>query len=179
MRVITAPEVYIPEPNDIKVFLAGGITGCYNWQSDVIKKLHLYDGLDRLVVFNPRRDNFPIDDPDAAPQQIKWEFTALEQMDIFSMYFDGGESLQPICQYELGRYICRMQMRFPADWEDRIIVNTNRNYKRKLDVKYQTYLISRHIDVCEVTDALAADIISTGITNVYTGLSHIPTLKVI
>ena len=33
--------------------------------------------LDDLVVFNPKRENFPIDDPNAAYEQIAWEFSWL------------------------------------------------------------------------------------------------------
>ena len=32
MIVVTAPHLYIPRHDEITVFLAGGITGCRNWQ---------------------------------------------------------------------------------------------------------------------------------------------------
>lgn len=142
MRVITAPEYYEKQPNDICVFLAGGITKCREWQKEVIEYLRqeYRHNNDNLVLFNPRRDNFPINDPSAASEQITWEFNMLEQCDIFSIYFDEGESDQPICMYELGRNICRMQMRFPTDWENRIIVSSDENYKRYNDVIMQKTL---------------------------------------
>ena len=70
MRVVTAPDKANLQPYEICCFLAGGITGCKDWQSKVIKKLESYDKinnglLDKLVVFNPRRDVFP-DEPAAA-----------------------------------------------------------------------------------------------------------------
>lgn len=141
MRVITAPEKYIRHPNDITVFLAGGITNCWEWQDKVIELLN-EKNLDNLVIFNPRRKNFPINDTNAAEEQIMWEFNMLEQCNIFSMYFCAGESDQPICMYELGRNICRMQMRFPKpdDWLDRIIITTEDGYKRKHDVYMQSAL---------------------------------------
>lgn len=140
MKVITAPTDYIMKPDEISVFLAGGITNCPDWQEDVITELGSYNDTDKLVIFNPRRDNFPIDKPTDATEQIEWEFTQLENMDIFSMYFSAGKSDQPICMYELGRNIVRMQTRFPMDWEDRIIISAERDYKRLQDVIIQTNL---------------------------------------
>ena len=140
MKVITAVEKYKPENNDIIVFLAGGITNCRNWQQDVINELKQYNDTENLVIFNPRRENFPIHDPNASLEQITWEYKMLEQMDILSMYFANGDSDQPICMYELGRNILRMQMRFPVDWEKRIIISCESEYKRKQDVIIQTAL---------------------------------------
>ena len=141
MKVITAPESYILQTSEVPLFLAGGICKCPNWQQDIIKKLD--DGNDimnYLVVFNPRRDNFPIGDKFAARTQITWEYEALEKCEIFSMYFCAGESDQPICMYELGRNIARMQSRFPNDWEDRIIISVEDGYNREQDVIIQTQL---------------------------------------
>lgn len=140
MRVITAIEDYQLKDGEVSVFLAGGITNCFEWQDEVIDILRKREYTDKLVIFNPRRKNFPIGDPTASHDQITWEFKQLEKMDIFSMYFCGGISDQPICMYELGRNIVRMQNRFPADWEERIIVSVEDNYKRKDDVFIQTDL---------------------------------------
>jgi hypothetical protein len=48
--------------------LAGGITGCPDWQSKLINLLRNED----IVIFNLRRKNFPIHDPTAVEEQIKW-----------------------------------------------------------------------------------------------------------
>lgn len=139
MKEIIAPTEYIMQKNEISLFLAGGITNCPKWQKDIIKRLNDYQ-TDELVVFNPRRDNFPIDDKTAAYEQILWEFNQLNNIDIFSIYFSSGVSDQPICMYELGRYIAKMQYRFPIDWEERIIISVEDGYKRKEDVIIQTSL---------------------------------------
>lgn len=144
MKVITAPEYYEPYDKDISVFLAGGITNCPDWQSEVIKDLNVNNNLNSLIVFNPRRKNFPIEDKTAAYTQIKWEYKMLEKCDIFSMYFSSGDSDQPICMYELGRNILRMQMRFPTDWQDRIIITVEDGYRRKQDVLIQTELATQN-----------------------------------
>ena len=146
MKVITAPEKHTVKDTDILVFLAGGITGCPDWQQEVIRYLQELDAspeecsLDNLVIFNPRREDFPINDPSAASTQISWEFQWLERADILSMYFANSSSDQPICMYELGRNIARMQMRFPTDWLHRIVVSIEQGYRRESDVRIQMML---------------------------------------
>lgn len=140
MRVITAPEEYALKDGDISVFLAGGIMNCPDWREGVIKNLEFMIRGDELVIFNPLRKNFPMDDPSASQKQIEWEYKALERCDIFSMYFSNGISDQPICMYELGRNIVRMQMKYPLDWRDRVLISVEHGYKRKQDVLIQTEL---------------------------------------
>ena len=82
MKIVVAPEQYELQPNETACFLAGGITNCPNWQNIVLHTLDMFDKqypgkLDDLVVFNPRRENFPIDDPNAAYEQIALEFSWL------------------------------------------------------------------------------------------------------
>lgn len=140
MKVITAIEDHMPNPGEVWCFLAGGITNCPEWQDKVIEYLKRFEDTDDLVIFNPRRKNFPIDDPNASQEQIKWEFYYLERMGLFSMYFSSGESDQPICMYELGRNLTRMQCDFPDDFSDRIIITVEDGYRRKNDVIIQTDL---------------------------------------
>lgn len=140
MRVVTAIETDFGNENEVTCFLAGGITNCPDWQKDVIERLSRMDGLDDLVIFNPRRENFPIHDPNASNDQIKWEFDHLQLMDIFSMFFCGGESDQPICMYELGRNLMTMHVRFPSNWVNRVAITCDNGYKRKQDVIIQTGL---------------------------------------
>ena len=132
MKVITAPDIYNPSDDEIILFLAGGITGCPDWQSEVIGRLKRTKNLDRLVVYNPRRENFPIGDPNAAEEQITWEYRYLSKCDIFSMYFCAGESDQPICMYELGRY--------GSGWGNIPVISVEDGYKRAKDVQIQIKL---------------------------------------
>ena len=145
MKIITAIENYDLKPGEISLFLAGGITNCPDWQSAIIKRLEEYYNLENLVVFNPRRENFPIGDRNESYKQIEWEFKYLEKVDIFSMYFCSGESDQPICMYELGRNIVRMQTKYPVSWKDRIIITVENGYKRKVDVYIQSALAGLRI----------------------------------
>ncbi len=125
----------------VSVFLAGGITNCENWQEKVLRELEC----ENITIFNPRRTSFNIADKNASVQQITWEYNCLEKMDVFSMYFCNGESDQPICMYELGRNILRMQNRFPSDWEKRIVVGIESGYKRKQDVIVQMDLCAPNL----------------------------------
>lgn len=71
-KVFEAPQLYQRESNDVFCFLAGGITGCPDWQKDIINSFEdsIKDNIKNLVLFNPRRENFPIHDPNAANEQI-------------------------------------------------------------------------------------------------------------
>lgn len=140
---VKAPQEFTHHKNNIWLFLGGGIQKCPDWQSEVIKNLSLYsnDLAKDFIIFNPRQDHFDITDKNAGEKQIKWEFKYLNQMDIFSMFFYGPtESDQPICFYELGRYIEVIKNKFPLDWEKRIIIFTTIDFKRTLDVVIQTAL---------------------------------------
>lgn len=137
MRVFTAPE-HVVEDYPI-VFLAGGITNCSEWQKKVIEyfKDKDYD----YIICNPRRNSFPIHNPNASYSQIKWEFDCLERCGIFTMYFDKSDkSDQPICFYELGRNICRLQERYPDTWYNRMIITCHKDFKRIIDVQTQVGL---------------------------------------
>ena len=133
-QIITAPS--IEKPKYISLFLAGGITNCKEWQKAVMEELKFED----ISIFNPRQEHFDITNRNASYKQILWEYERLEQMDIFSMYFCNDNSDQPICMYELGRNIVRMQNRFPSDWQKRIVISVEDGYKRKQDVIIQTGL---------------------------------------
>lgn len=137
----TANEFY--NLKNIKLFLAGGITNCDDWQSKVIDELNAFS-LDDLMIFNPRRKYFDSSDKNASQKQIEWEFKYLNSMDIFTMYFANSEnSVQPICLYELGRHLERMIHRFPGDWKDRIIIGIEDGYSRTQDVIIQSRLALR------------------------------------
>lgn len=146
MRIITAPNHYHYNKGDIRCFLAGGITNCPDWQSEVISCLQKEENkkngtdLSRLVIFNPRRSNFPINDPNVAEQQITWEFDHLEKCDIFSMYFCNSDSDQPICMYELGRNLLKIHRDWSDNWNSRIIVSVENGYRRQKDVEIQVNL---------------------------------------
>ena len=142
MKVITAPDKNWP-PQGLErpwVFLSGGITDCPNWQADVINKLKK---VKKGVLFNPRREHFPIKDPNASKEQIAWEYNALMSCHVFTVWFNAGPSLQPIAQYELGRYLARYQLGRVT----RIVIGCEEGYQREQDVVTQVGLADSSIHV--------------------------------
>lgn len=135
MQVIVAPSEEKAR-FETKIFLAGGISKCPDWQNEVLKE---FQGLD-VTVFNPRRPEFVLSDYEAGRRQIIWEFNRLEEANFFTMYFCNSESDQPICMYELGRNLVRFQNRFPVDWSQRIVVSVEEGYRRSNDVFHQIAL---------------------------------------
>jgi len=117
--------------NGFKIFLAGGITNCPDWQTDIIAKLRGSNIIIDLDIYNPRRKNFPIHDPNASLEQIKWEFEKLKNADMIIFWFSRG-SLNPIVLYELGMW--------GNSRNTPIIIGTDNEYERKRDVIIQTNL---------------------------------------
>ncbi len=143
MKTVTCPDepsFYGPVPKPI--FLAGGITGCPEWQKDFIAMCD--DIPDAWVMMNPRRSDFDVTDPSMSEQQIEWEHKWLERSGITVFWFP-AESICPITLFELGR--CIGQRR-------RTIVATHPDYPRRFDVVYQYGLRSNPWSHVEVGDSL-------------------------
>lgn len=138
--VITAPnEDYsvLSLIENAKLFLAGGITNCPDWQSELIEN---FQDVEKLTIYNPRRKNFPIDDPSASEKQICWEYKQLKDADIICFWFSRG-SLNPIVLYELGRW---------GNSSDKpIIIGIDPKYERKNDVIIQTKLSRPKVKIAE------------------------------
>lgn len=97
MRYVEAPEAYTGD--GLCVFLAGGITGCPDWQKTATAALGDLD----VTVFNPRRSTFPLDAPEAETAQVGWEYSHLRRADVRLFWFPASPtSHQPIALYELG-----------------------------------------------------------------------------
>lgn len=123
------------------LFLAGGISGTFDWQADVVSRLANLP----LVVLNPRRRNFPMNDPNSAPAQIEWEYRHLRRATAVLFWFP-PETLCPIALYELGgRALVREQPLF---------VGTHPDYQRRLDVEVQLRLARPEVTVVSDTVAL-------------------------
>jgi hypothetical protein len=134
-KVIEAPEKYTPKRNEISLFLAGGITNCPDWQKEIIK---LFEEVPDLVMYNPRRKNFPIHDPTASKKQITWEYNYLESSDMILFWFAKG-SLNPIVLYELGKHLNSSER--PG------FIGIDPEYERKSDVEIQTSLARSDIEI--------------------------------
>jgi hypothetical protein len=128
----------------LTVFTAGGITDCPDWQGEVPALLAgLLPGRP-VVVLNPRRPSFPIDDPTAAAGQVAWEYAHLRLATAVLFWFPGGPSVQPIA---FGELLAMAEAGRP------IAVGADPGYLRQADVVLQ--LGHARPDVV-VRDSLAA-----------------------
>jgi hypothetical protein len=143
--IIEAPnEIYSLENNENwKLFLAGGITNCPDWQAILLEDIK---ELPNLTIYNPRRKNFPIGDPKAAEAQITWEFIHLLNADIILFWFAQG-SLNPIVLFELGRY--------GLSSDRPIIIGVDPQYERKQDVVIQTKLSRPDIEIADSLEEMS------------------------
>jgi hypothetical protein len=128
---------YIEAPNEWdgqgpSVFLAGGITGCPDWQATARDLFHrLAPG---IVVVNPRRANFQVGDPTAG-MQIAWEHENLHRVTATLFWFpvcDPVVTVQPIALFELGAALDNLSRR--------VAVGADPDYPRQVDVVTQAEL---------------------------------------
>lgn len=133
MQYIEAPENWEKTPNSPPaLFLAGGITGCPDWQNRVARMM----AYTNYVVLNPRRRPFPMSEPSATEQQITWEFQHLRKADVIAFWFC-KETVQPIALFELGAW---SQQKEPA-----IVVGVESGYPRQVDIHLQMGLLGRGV----------------------------------
>lgn len=141
---IESPAIYQPRIGGMSVFLAGGITGCPDWQQEMIKFLQGTG----LTLLNPRRENFPIHDPDAAEEQITWEHRHLRKATTILFWFP-HETLCPIVLYELGAWSMS---------DKPLFVGVHPNYRRRQDVEIQTGLARPGVEVVYSLEELAGQV---------------------
>lgn len=99
-RHIRALEEYEPQQGERSIFLAGGIMDTtYDWQQEMTERLLDTD----LVILNPRRNDFPAEDPYATTHQIKWEFYHLNKADMVLFWFP-AEAPCMTSLFELGTW---------------------------------------------------------------------------
>jgi len=128
--LITAPEcrLTVGDGSSCTLFLAGGISGCGDWQARMVEML---SGLpDEWTILNPRRPDYQ-DSPAEARRQIGWEYAHLAVADAISFWFP-PETVCPITLLELGRW---------SGIAKPIFVGVDKGYSRKLDVEVQIGLV--------------------------------------
>ena len=142
MKIITAPILEaVPSPS---LFLAGGISGCGDWQGAMI-------GLPaetRLTLLNPRRDDFDTTGPSATREQIEWEYRYLREATAVQFWFP-HETLCPITLFELGGALKRTAP---------VFVGCHAGYARREDVRVRLGLARPAAQVTDSLSALAAQI---------------------
>lgn len=149
-QIIQSPSLDKPDKQHA-IFLAGGITGCPDWQSVLIPLISHLD----ITIYNPRRDHFDVKDFSVAETQIAWEYERLHCVDAVSFWF-AKETIQPIVLFELGGALER-----PIT----VFVGVHDAYPREFDVKKQIELSARLIKLPVVSsiDRLAEQITWSGL----------------
>ena len=143
MHYLEAPTEYAGDA--LSVYLGGGISDCENWQRRLVE---LLSGSD-LVVLNPRRANFPMDDPSAAREQIEWEHRHLRRAAIKLFWFP-PQTLCPITLFELGAWSAT-----PAP----LVVGCHPEYRRREDVRIQMELSRPDVVVADRLEDLAEQVL--------------------
>lgn len=143
MEYVESPKKWKPLPNQPSVFLAGGISGCPDWQRELTKLLIMTN----YAVLNPRRKEFT-DSQSAAESQIEWEFRHLRKADVISFWFC-KEAIQPIALYELGAW---------SMTDVPLVIGVEKGYARELDVRTQTAFARPDVHVVNTLEDLATKI---------------------
>ncbi len=146
MNYIEAPNEY--EDKDTSIFLAGGIIGCPDWQKEMVEKLKDLP----ITILNPRRNNFPTDDPNAGEKQVKWEFKHLHKATVVSFWF-AKETLNPITLFELGSCLVS---------DKKIFIGIHSDYEKRPTVIVQPKLVRPELEIVSSLEDLALQIKNWG-----------------
>jgi hypothetical protein len=141
MRVAQCPAEV--QANDLEptLFLAGGISGCEDWQTRLLERI----ADSPWLVYNPRRVDFDVTDPSMARAQIEWEHRHLRASSAIAFWFP-PQTLCPITLYELGAW---------SMTDKPLYVGVHPNYARRLDVLEQTRLVRPDVQVVDSLEGLA------------------------
>jgi hypothetical protein len=142
MHYIEAPQEY--SGHGPSLFLAGGISGCVPWQSEVVERL----GDLPMTLLNPRRCDFPMHLPDAAAEQIRWEYEHLRRATMRLFWFP-PQTMCPIALYELGGATLI---------DGPLYVGTDAAYQRRRDVMIQLSLARPEVRVVDNLDDLCQQV---------------------
>jgi len=132
------------------VFLAGGITGCPDWQSDLIDLIKCEGP---FILANPRRVLWDMSTD--SREQIAWEYAWLDRADIISFWFP-CETLCPITLFELGDVGRRTMGK--SDSSPSLIVGAHPKYQHLFDIQQQMSLRNPAFGVCDSLDVVASSV---------------------
>jgi hypothetical protein len=159
--VVQAPnEDYSAETaiKNVKIFIAGGIQLCPNWQKDFIELVKNYYWnpafpyrFTNITFYNPRRDEYELNEKHDI-EQIVWEDKHLKEADIIVFWFSkGGHNM--ITLYEYGRW-------GTSGLKENIVVGVHPKYSRKHDVEIQTALSRPEIEIQDNLEDLVSKLFS-------------------
>jgi len=128
------------------IFLAGGISGCDNWQ---LKAVDAFKDLP-ITIINPRRDGFDVGNMLNSVDQIKWEHKYLSESNYIMFWFPDA-TLCPITLYELGKCLTVNKL---SNGALNLYIGCAPAYKRVFDVEIQSMLMGYHRPIFKDLDSL-------------------------
>ena len=147
MNVIACPDIFVSKNNKNTLFLGGGISGCPDWQKEMIDRFKGHN----LTLFNPRRKEFDSSDSMMSDRQIEWEHFHLKAASAIMFWFP-WETLCPITLFELGKY---------AASGSTIFVGCHPAYARKFDVVKQLSLMRPELKVHSSFNDLVTNVLTS------------------
>jgi len=136
----------VPKTYVRSLFLAGGISGCDDWQkkaADSLKDLP-------ITIINPRREGFNVNNMLNSVDQIKWEHKYLWESTHVMFWFPDA-TLCPITLFELGKCLMLHKMNEGAET---LYIGCAPDYKRVFDVEIQSMLMGYHRPIFKDLDSL-------------------------
>lgn len=145
-KLVTCPNRVNPFTDlNIRVFLAGGISNCSDWQKEYWELVP--EDLP-VTIINPRRVDFDITNPKMSEEQIAWEYQYLNKYcDLVSFWF-APETLCPITLFEYGKALGQ---------RDPVVIGADPNYSRRFDLIYQTSHVDLSIKVVDSIPCLVKE----------------------
>jgi len=135
----------------LTIFLAGGISNCGDWQTVIAARFR--KECENLIIYNPRRKDFDVNDPNATPFQIAWEHEHLRRSKAILFWFP-PETLCPITLYELGTWT-----QLGLTTGTKLFIGCDPKYKRIDDVKIQTRMADTSIPPVVTSIETLADLV--------------------
>jgi hypothetical protein len=122
-----APDQLPPSFENPSVFIAGGISNCPDWQTEIISVMNT----EKFDVINPRRDTGFDKTGAIAEAQITWEHRALSMVDACVFWFP-CETLCPITLFE-----CGSMLQKAAYHSVQLVIGWHPEYQRAFDLEIQ------------------------------------------
>ncbi|HET8686045.1 MAG TPA: nucleoside 2-deoxyribosyltransferase domain-containing protein [Methanosarcina sp.] len=120
----------MPQDYETSIFMAGGITGCPDWQKEILQKIEGTPVVSNYVYYNPRRSSFDTSRKEDSQYQIEWEYKYLRNA-AYTYFWFPKEGKCMITLLELGMALVSYRM---------IRVGCHPEYERAFDVYHQVRL---------------------------------------
>lgn len=143
-NIIVSPDLVNEKSGNKKIFLAGGISNCPDWQDYVANELK--KKLKNVDIINPRRKIWDDERKDSSVSldQIVWEKNYIDSADYILFYFP-KDTLCPITLFELGA----------ALYTKRIVsIGIEPGYQREFDIRTQVGLVDESINITNSLDEM-------------------------